>query len=137
MASDLFAPQRPTDEEKENNRKRLGISIQQQQQIDDLYKETGARMAEVRKAMGDRQRELWDVYGNYDIDEARARSLRMEIIKLHRKMGEIHADNERRLRQILSREQFGKLRELMKEQFEKRRQDFERRRGRPGGPPPP
>jgi Spy/CpxP family protein refolding chaperone len=134
-----FAPgQRPGDDEKEKIRVRIGITPQQQQQIDDLYNETRARMDEVRKSMGEKQKALWDVYGNYDIDETAARSLRIEILKLHRKFGEIQADNERKLRTILSREQFEKLRQVMKEQWEAKRKQFEERRAnRPAGGPSP
>jgi Spy/CpxP family protein refolding chaperone len=134
-----FAPQGhrgPTDEEKEQNRIRLGITRQQQQQIDDLYNETRTKMGDVWKAMREAQNKLRLAYEPYDFNEGEAKSLRIEIVKLHRKMGEIQLDNERKIRAILTREQFGKLRELMKEQFQK----FEERRranrppGAPGGP---
>lgn len=131
-----FSPQRPSDDEKERNRQRIGISLDQQKQIDDLYKETRARMDEVRKAMQDVQKKLWDEYEKYDIDEAAIKSLRREINRQHWRFGEVQADNERRLRKILTREQFEKLRALMKEQFEKRRQEMQQRRGGPGGRPP-
>jgi Spy/CpxP family protein refolding chaperone len=127
-----FAPPQgqrgPSDEEKERNRIRLGITQLQQQQIDALYQETRAKMDEVRKSMMEKQREIWETYADYDIDEAKAKSLRFQILRLHKKMGEIQADNEHKLRGILTREQFGRLRELMKEQFEKRRQEMERSR---------
>lgn len=129
----LMSPQgRPpiSDDEKEKNRVRLGITQQQQQQIDDLYNETRTKMSDVWKSMGEKQRQLRDVYREYAFDEAKAKSLRIDINRLHRKMTDIQLENERKIRMILTREQFDKLQLLMKEKFE------QFRRNRPGPPPP-
>jgi Spy/CpxP family protein refolding chaperone len=123
-------PPQISQEEKERNRQRLGISLQQQQQIDDLFKETQTKTGEVWKSLREKQGQLREAYQQYDLDEARAKSLRIDIIRLHRKMGEIQLENERRIRTILTREQFDKLQQLMKEKFE------QFKRSRPGGPQP-
>lgn len=119
-----------SDAEKEQNRIRLGITQEQQKQIDDLYNETRAKMDEVWKSMREKQKLLRETYQQYELDEVKAKSLRIDILRLHRKMGEVQLENERKIRTILNREQFEKLQQLMKEKFEQFR-----RRG-PGGPPP-
>jgi Spy/CpxP family protein refolding chaperone len=123
-------PPQISDDEKERNRIRLGISQAQQAQIDDLYKETQSKMGDVWKAMRDKQGQLRETYRQYELDESKAKMLRIDIVRLHKKMGEIQLENERKIRTILTREQFDKLQQLMKEKFD------QFRKNRPGGPPP-
>lgn len=140
-----FAPQRPSDDEKEKNRIRIGITVQQQQQIDALWTDTGAKIREVREAQQQKNLELRQVMEKYDFDRGKARALREQIIQLHRKAGDIHAENEEKLRKILTRDQFERLQGLMKEMFEKRRKEWQDHHpkgpggapGGPGGGPPP
>jgi hypothetical protein len=54
-------------------------------------------------------------------------------MQLHLQFLRLQADFEEKLRKVLSKEQFEKMRALMKEEWEKSRRRFG---GPPGGPPP-
>jgi Spy/CpxP family protein refolding chaperone len=122
----------PTPEEKEAWRIRVGISKEQQGRLDQLFAETDRKMSENRAKIRQAWGELNEIIGNYDFDRKTAKDKRREIWKLHWQMQEIHAQNEEKLREILSREQFARMRAVIKEDMEKFRKDFENRR-RPGG----
>jgi Spy/CpxP family protein refolding chaperone len=126
-------PQRrgPTPEEKEAWRVRVGISKEQQGRLDQLFIETDRKMTENRNKFRQAWSELNDIMGKYDYDKAAAKQKRRDIMKLHWEMQQIHAQNEDKLREVLTREQFDKMRAVIKEDMEKRRKDFENRR-RPG-----
>ena len=79
--------------------------------------------------MREKQTQLRETYQQYELDEVRAKALRIDILRLHRRMSDVQLENERKIRTILTREQFDKLQQLMKEKFE------QFRRNRPGGPP--
>ena len=125
-------PQGPTDEEKEKARIKIGITKDQQAKIDALYKEMDDLRKEIRNSMRDKQIALWKVYDEYKVDETLALKLREEIVVMHRKMAEIHAEHEQKLRKVLNKDQFMRLRAMMKEMFEKMRS--ERSKGGHGGP---
>jgi hypothetical protein len=74
-----------------------------------------------------------NIYGEYDLPVARAAEVRREILDLHRRMGDIHAENEVKLRKILNREQFERMRALMREEHAKHPRGGRDRR--PGPPP--
>jgi Spy/CpxP family protein refolding chaperone len=131
----------PTEEEKEAARKRIGMSVQQQKEIEAVFAASDAAMQEIRTRMGELMRQQWDLFGQYDFDRNAAQSLRKELLGLHRRIMLQQLENEEKIRRILNKEQFEKMRAMMKEQFEKNRQRWGRRPGppgsNPGGPKPP
>lgn len=120
----------PSPEERESARRAIGITAQQQDEIEKLFK----RSDPFRQKLRDLSKQLFDVYAEYDFDRAKAASLRKEMRHVQYQLSAIQADNEEQLRKILTREQFTKMRAYMKQQFDQMRQ---RRGHRPGGPPPP
>lgn len=123
----------PSEEEKERIRLRIGITKEQQQQIEALYMETERQKGEVFAKMRELYAQLESLYDAYDFDRNQARTLRREITRQHVQIMMIHLDNEEKLRRILTREQFEKLRAMMREAREKMRRDFDRRFPRPPG----
>ena len=105
----------PTPEEREAARQRMGITVQQQSQIDDIYKDAETK----RRAAGATLHDLYDqrraLYDSYSIDQAKERDLRRQIVKQQDLMLKIQNETEIRLRGILNKEQFDRLRQMMKE----------------------
>jgi Spy/CpxP family protein refolding chaperone len=122
----------PSEEEKERIRLRIGITREQQQQIEALYMETERQKGEVFTKMRELYTQLESMYDVYEFDRDQARNIRREITRQHVKIMMIHVDNEEKLRRILTREQFEKLRAIMREGREKLRRDFENRFRKPG-----
>jgi Spy/CpxP family protein refolding chaperone len=108
----------PSEEERERIRLRIGITKEQQAQIEQLYTETDQKRREVGIRMRELYHQLFTLYDNYDFDRNLARAIRRELTELHRRTLWIHAENEEKLRKILTKEQFDKLRTLMKEKLE-------------------
>lgn len=117
----------PTEEEREKIRLRIGITKEQQAQIEQLYAETDQQRREIGRRMGELFRQLYMLYENYDFDRNQARTIRRDLTNLHRRILWIHAENEEKLRKILTKDQFDKLRALMREKREEWRK--ERMRG--------
>lgn len=122
----------PTDEERERARVTIGMSREQQKQLEAVFHDSEARMRDVMTRIRDRYKELNELYAAYDFDRARARGLIRELTDLRRKVLESRTDNEERMRKVLTREQFDKLRALLAREWQ-RRGAF---RG-PSPPPPP
>ena len=127
-------------EEKEKFRQRLQISVQQQEQMDTLFAESDKQ----RRVLGERLRELFDqrqsVCDVYDFDRSREGALRKEISHVYNQLLRIHTDTEEKLRRILNRDQFERLRVLREETMrafkaQMRKPNFGGK-GRPNGPPP-
>lgn len=133
----------PTEEEKEKIRQRIGITREQQNQIEALFMQTEQQKREIGMRMRELFRQQYALYENYDFDREQATAIRKEIMSLHKRTLLLHAENEEKLRRILNRDQFTRLRAMLKEQREQWQRDWERRRrpgpglGRPmqGGPP--
>lgn len=123
----------PTEEEKEKFRLRLGITRDQQTQIEALHKS----MDDTRSSYIDLSRQLYTLYKTFDFDRSQAASLRSRINKLHKSMADIQAANEEKLRRILTRDQFDRMQAIIKEDRDKRRREFDERRKRDGGPSRP
>lgn len=132
-------PPQFTPEEKEKFRQKLGITVQQQEQMDGLFAESDKQ----RRVLGTRLRELFDqrqaVCDVYDFDRSREGSLRKEISQVYNQILKIHSDTEEKLRRILNREQFDRLVSLRKETMRTFREGMRKPpfdKNRPGGAPP-
>jgi len=132
-------PQRgPSEEDKEKVRLRIGMTKEQQSQIEALYAQSDQQRREIGLKMRDLFRQLEeDCYEHYDFDRSKATAIRKEIVGLHKRILLLRADNEEKLRRILNRDQFRRLRELMREQREQFRKQWERRRRQFQGFRPP
>ncbi len=129
LAASVCVAQRPqSDEEKEANRVKIGMSREQQSQIEAMWAETDRQMKEVFSRSNDLRKQLDDLYDSYDFDRNVAGRLRHEIVALHRKRGLIFAENQEKLRRILSRDQFERMTALVKAQREQQRKLWEQRR---------
>jgi len=126
----------PTDEERERARVTIGMSREQQKQLEASFHDSETRMRDVMTRIRDRHKELNEVYAAYDLDRAKARGLIRELADLHRKVLESRTDNEERMRKVLTREQFDKLRALLDREW-KRRGGFRGSGGSPSQPPSP
>jgi len=124
--------QGPTEEEKEKARVRIGLTKEQQADIDKVFRDSDVLMREIRTRFGELSKQLYGLYDSYDFDRAQAQSIRKELLKLHRRMGDIHADNEEKLRRIMTREQFDRMRKLMNEARDQMRKAWEEQRKRRG-----
>ena len=128
--------QGPTEEEKERNRIRIGISKEQQAEIDRVFHDSDQQMQEIRRKFGDLSKQLYTLYDSYDFDRGQANAIRRDLLRLHKRMADIHADNEEKLRRIMTREQFDRMRAIVRETMEQHRKEWEERR-RNGGPTRP
>lgn len=123
----------PTPEEKEKARIRMGITVDQQQQIEALFTETGRQMRDTMGRVRDLYQQLDAVYNDYDYDRAKVRAIEHQIMQQRRRLLTIHASNETRLRAILNRDQFARMRAMIAEMRGQRRDG----RWRGQGPKPP
>lgn len=124
-----------SDAEKEKARQRIGITREQQQQLEALLEETGKQTRAVFEQLREKHEQLQAVYEAYEIDKNKERALMRDISRLRYRLLQIHSEHEAKVRQVLTKEQHERLRALMKEAMENARRAF------PGpgrfGPPPP
>lgn len=99
----------PTPEMKEKFRQRIGITEQQQEQLDAVFKE----MFQKRKDLGTRLRELFEarqkVCDVYELDKNQLKKVNSEIQKAQAQILALHVETEEKVRRILNKDQFGKL----------------------------
>lgn len=120
---------RPTEEERERSRVKLGITRDQQNQIEALYDDYNRQMRDIMGKLREAYKALHTLYEAYDYDKEQARRLRREIVVQRRRTVELHATTEDKLRTILNKEQFERMRRMMREERERMM-----RRGRPAPP---
>lgn len=130
---DAHRSRRPevTDAEREKARLRIGITKEQQQQLEAILRETSKSTKAVYDQLRARHAELLAVYDAYEIDRRREQALIKEIGRLRMRLLQIHSEHEKKVRQVLSKEQHERLRALMREALEASRRQWGKR------PPPP
>jgi Spy/CpxP family protein refolding chaperone len=126
-----FRPHGPSDEEKEKTRVRIGMTKEQQAQIEALYSETEQKRRDAMKQLGEKHMRLGALYDAYDVDKKQERELLRDIMEIHWRLLRIHSENEARIRKILTKEQHEKLRALIRESMEQARSRWRT------GPKPP
>ncbi len=131
MTGGALAQREPSDEEKERNRVRIGITREQQKELEAAFADARKQEFEIHAKTRELYRQLFEIYDNYDFERDQAKSVRVEIGKLNRKRMLIHAETQEKLRRILTREQFDRMTQLTREKQEKWRKEHPRR-----GPPP-
>jgi len=120
------------EEEKEKARVRIGMTKEQQAQIEAVYAESARKRADAMKELGEKHRQLRGVYDAYEVDKKQEREVLRDIVAIHWRLLRIHSEDEVKIRRILTKEQHEKLRTLMKEAMEQARKRW---RG-PGTRPP-
>lgn len=114
---------------------KIGLNSQQQKQLETYFAEAGKQRQAAHAKLRALFEELQGLYDSYDYDAQKARAIREEIVVQQRRILAIHAENEAKLRRILNKDQFEKLRAQMKADREKHMQMW-RNGGRRPGPPP-
>lgn len=132
-----FGRRGPTEEEKARARDRVGMTVEQQQKLEQLYVEFDKTMREHMDALRDRFGKLRALYESYDIDTKQAQSIIRDISRLRGRLLSQQLDNEQRVRTILTRDQYARMRALMKEEWEKRAAARRQRGSGREAPPPP
>lgn len=128
----------PSEEEREKIRVRVGMTKEQQAQVEAIFTEERKLETESRKKTGELYKQLQQNLDVYDNDKVAAANLRKEICRLYRERIMIHANAQEKLRKVLTKEQFDKMTEMAHEwqnKWRERRGNFGP--GRPGGPPNP
>ena len=124
LSLSLAAPaqREPSDDEKERTRIKLGISREQQSQIESIFAESKRQEGEIHMKSREQYGLLFALYESYDFDRDQAKKVRREIGRLNYKRMQIHAETQEKLRKVLSREQFDKMIQHGREMREKWRQ---------------
>lgn len=102
---------------------RIGISASQQRAVENLFAEAGKARNAGHARLFELFGQLHTLYASYDLDMGRVTAARSEILALQQKMLAGHLDTEVRLRRILNREQFERLRAMMRAEHESHRRD--------------
>jgi periplasmic protein CpxP/Spy len=103
--------------DKEEHRRRIGLTVQQQEKVDALFKEMGQRRQPISTRMRDLYRQRHELLTVYNFDRRRERELRAEIMQLHGKMLQLHTDTDEKLRRIMTQEQFEKMQQMIREKM--------------------
>jgi Spy/CpxP family protein refolding chaperone len=130
----------PSEEEREKIRVRVGMTKDQQAQVEAIFNEERKLEGESRKKTGELYQQLQQNYDVYDNDKPAAAALRKEICKLYHDRIMIHANAQEKLRKVLTKDQFDKMTDMAREWHKKwMEQRGNRGPGRPGpgsGPGP-
>jgi Spy/CpxP family protein refolding chaperone len=92
----------------------IGLTAVQQQQLEAFFVNGEKERREVGGHLRDLYRELESNYDNFKFNAQRTAAIRQEILNQQRRLLALHEENENRLRQILTEDQFAKLRAQMK-----------------------
>lgn len=110
-------------EEREKFRQRLGISAQQQEQMDTLFNDSFKQRRVLGEKLGELFKQRSEISDVYDFDKKRDWALRRDIERIYSQLLRIHSDSEEKLRRILNREQFDRLRALRAEAMRTHREN--------------
>ncbi len=120
-------------EDREKFRIRVGMNTQQQEQMETLFKDIHKRRTDLFKRMRELFEEREKVTDDYEFDHKREKAIRNELGKINAELLNLHTETEEKIRKILNKEQFEKLREIRKEQ----KAQWQKERGSRGDRPPP
>ena len=128
----------PSEEDREKIRIRVGMTKDQQAQVEAIFNEERRLEGESRKKMGELYKQLSQNYDVYDNDKAAASALRKDICKQYHERIMIHANAQEKLRKVLTKDQFDKMTQMANEMRQKwMEQRGNRGPGRPWGPSGP
>jgi uncharacterized protein with von Willebrand factor type A (vWA) domain len=119
---------------KEEFRQKIGMTEQQQEQMDKMFKETFQKRRDLGKKMR-QQFEARQKVGNvYELDRAQLRQINNEIQRVNAQILALHVEAEEKIRRILNKDQFNKMIAFREEGMKKWQAGERQRRG--GGAPP-
>jgi Spy/CpxP family protein refolding chaperone len=95
--------------------KTLGLSAEQKASVRGLHQSIGAQMRSLDKTLRARRRALEAVYGEYDLDTAKARQLNNQINNTQRAILDQHLRLQSELRKILTQDQFSRLQTIIRQ----------------------
>jgi hypothetical protein len=84
-------------------------------EVRELVQATQAQMTLLQARLGERQRDLAQVYAQYELDQTQAAKLQEDIIELQRQLLAGHHRMQTRLRTIVGRERFDFLRRRLEQ----------------------
>src|SRR5947199_9617432 len=84
------AQQGPTEAEKEAARVRVGMTKQQQTQLEAVFQDSDKQEREIRTHMRDLYKQLYNLYDAYEFDRKQAVGIQREILDLYRRRIAIH-----------------------------------------------
>lgn len=105
---------------------RLGLKPDQLGRVRDLHRDVNQRMRALGQQLRDQRHALEDLYGDYNLDVAKARQLNARINEIQQTILDQHLRLQTELRKILTEDQFARLRTMV----DLRRQRQEDRRPR-------
>jgi Spy/CpxP family protein refolding chaperone len=103
---------------------RLGLKPDQLGRVRELHRDVNQRMRALGQQLRDQRRALEDLYGDYNLDIAKARQLNARINEIQQAILDQHLRLQTELRKILTEDQFARLRTMI----DQRRQRQEDRR---------
>lgn len=109
--------------DKEKARQQIGITASQQDAIEGLFADVEKQEKPIHARLHSLYHDLQRLYDSYEFDAKQARSLRDEIGTQQKNLLTLYASKEERLRRILTRVQFERLRAQMKERREQSRHE--------------
>lgn len=129
MTGAALAQREPSEDEKEKARQRIGITREQQREVEVIFADARRNEGEVHVKQRELYRQLYELYDTYDFDRERAKKLRWDIGIYNRKRMLLHAETQEKLRRVLTREQFDRMTQYAKEKREQWRKEHPRRMG--------
>ncbi len=127
-------PPGPSPEEREKIRVAVGMTKDQQNQVEAIYHDGWKREEDLRKKSGELGKQLKLIYDTYNYDKSQAAGIRKEMCALYHQRMAIHAETQDKIRKVLTKEQFDKLTEQANLMFEANMKKW-RERGRGFGGP--
>ena len=109
--------------DKEKARQQIGITTAQQDAIEALFADVEKQEKPIHSRLHALYHDLQTLYDSYEFDAKQARSLRDEIGTQQKSLLTLYASKEERLRRILTRAQFERLRAQMKESRDQSRHE--------------
>ena len=123
----------PTPEEREAARQRIGITTQQQNQIEQMVTDSNRKRKDLGGALHNLYHNLGELYDNYIFDKDEEKKLRGQITDIHSKLLKLHTETEETLRKILNKDQFMRMRtEMQSHRKERHHEDSGRGEHSPG-----
>ncbi len=104
-------------EQKNALRLKIGLSVQQQAQIDAVFEEMGRQRKPISDKLRDLHKQRHELLTSYTIDRSKEKSLRAEITSLYGKLLQMHTESEEKIRRIMTREQYERLQQMMREKM--------------------
>ncbi|MCC6730781.1 MAG: periplasmic heavy metal sensor [Chthonomonadales bacterium] len=122
----------PSEDDKERARVRIGMSREQQAQLEAIFEGSRQEMHDLSTRMRDSYRKLNEVYETYDVDKQAAYAAIRQVMGVRKRLLLLRTENEIKMRRVLTRDQFERFRALLKEEGARRRGDRRRSPGPPG-----